>query len=315
MDLNAIFGIKDDFRPVILAPMAGITDFAFRTVCFENGADFAYTEMISSKGLIYRSSKTFELIELHDRVFGIQLFGNDPCEIAESIKIILDKFPNERIALFDINMGCPAPKIVKNGSGSALMDDPNKAARIIYEAKKATSKPVTAKIRKGLSRENYLDVARAMYESGLDLITLHGRNREEYYSGEADWESIRILKENIPIPVIANGNIVSRETMYDCLNKTGADGVMIGRASLGNPGIFAELKTGVARPVSRETILHHYDLLQSDKGESTAVKEMRKHLLWYLKGRRFAASLKNEAVRIESEAAFREFVDKIFGER
>ncbi len=315
MTLKDILGTENDMRPVILAPMAGITDFAFRSICFEYGADFAYTEMISSKGLIYKSKKTFELIRLHEgRKIGIQLFGNEPHEIAESIRMILDRLGDDGIALFDINMGCPAPKIVKNGAGSALMDEPYKAGLMIAAAKKATDLPVTAKIRKGLSSVNYLEFAKRLCDNGLDMITLHGRTREEYYSGEADWDSIRLLKDNINIPVIANGNIVSRKSMEECLDYTKADGVMIARASLGYPGVFSELKTGTGIPVTKEMILEHYQLSEDEKGEYTALKEMRKHLLWYLKGRKYAASLKNEAVAIENRGSFMGFVEKVFGE-
>ena len=299
---------------IILAPMAGITDMPFRALCREQGATFSYTEMISAKALYYKNKNTLPLLQVADgeRPIAVQLFGSEP-ELLAQEALKLEEGPYD---IFDVNMGCPVPKVVNNGEGSALMRDPEKIGQIVSAMTKVLHKPVTIKIRKGFSADqiNAVEVAKRAEDAGAAAIAIHGRTREEYYSGEADWDSIRLLKDNINIPVIANGNIVSRKSMEECLDYTKADGVMIARASLGDPGVFSELKTGTGIPVTKELILHHYQLSEDEKGEYTALKEMRKHLLWYLKGRKYAASLKNEAVAIENRGSFMGFVEKVFGE-
>ena len=277
---------------VFLAPMAGITDISFREIAISMGCSMVYSEMVSAKALHYGSHNTKELLRISpkEKPIAVQLFGSEKDIMAETARV-LDE--NEDIVLLDINMGCPAPKLVKNGEGSALMLDPEKAAGILREVKKATSKPVTCKFRRGfkMDDETALDFAKRMEDAGADLVTVHGRFREQYYSGESDREIIRKIKESLSIPVIGNGDIFTGEDALEVL-ETGCDGIMVARGALGNPWIFEEINAvlegkSYERPGFEERmdiLMLHYKNTLSYEGEHKAVREMRKHIGWYIKG-------------------------------
>lgn len=276
---------------VFLAPMAGITDLPFRLLCVEQGAALVYSELISAKGLYYNSKNTFDLLKTSpkERPVAIQLFGSDPKLMGEMAK----KIEHLDFDILDINMGCPAPKVVKNGEGSALMKDPKLIGEIIKAVSSSISKPVTAKIRKGFDTPNAVEVSKIIEDNGAKMIAVHGRTRAEYYSGVADWDIIRQVKNNVDIPVIANGDINSPQKAKEALDYTGADGIMIGRGSNGNPFIFREinhfLKTNelMNTPTKEEkiqTAIRHGKMLIEYKGEYIGVREMRKHVGWYTKG-------------------------------
>lgn len=285
-----------NFEPennVFLAPMAGVTDKVFRILCKEQGCGLVYTEMVSAKGLFYDSKNTKKLLETDEREMpaAVQLFGSEPKIMADMAKR-LEEYP---ISVFDINMGCPAPKIVKNGEGSALLLKPDLIGEIVYAVSNAVSKPVTVKIRKGFNNSliNAEEVAETAEKNGAAAITVHGRTREQYYSGAADWDIIKSVKGRVKIPVIGNGDITSPEKAKEMLDYTGCDAIMIGRGAEGNPWIFSRtleyLKTGKILPEpsfkeKMELALRHLDMLIEDKGEFIGVREMRKHLGWYTKG-------------------------------
>ncbi|NBG89685.1 tRNA dihydrouridine synthase DusB [Isachenkonia alkalipeptolytica] len=316
--------VKDFMKgKVILAPMAGITDRAFREICSEEGADFVYTEMVSAKALCYGDKKTQGLLDMGEpgeekTPYGIQIFGSEPEVIGEAVNRLN---PRDH-TLLDLNLGCPAPKVVKNGDGAALMKTPLKAKAVIEAAVKASSKPVTVKIRKGWDDEgiNDLEIAGIAEAAGAEMLTIHGRTREEFYSGTADWEAIRRVKKALNIPVIGNGDVFTGEDAKALFQKTGVDAVMVGRGVRGNPFIFREIKRvieGKEKPELhsedfREVILRHLKKAVAYKGEHTAVKEMRKHLGWYVKGRPHGAALKREINHIESEAALVALVKEYF---
>lgn len=287
---------------IFLAPMAGVTDRVFRTMCREYGCGLAYTEMISAKGLHYGSKKTFELIDIGDKEKpeAVQIFGSDPDIMAEAAYEISR---NDDVCIIDINMGCPAPKIVRNGEGSALMKNVNLASRVVEKVVKSSAKPVTVKIRKGWNNDliNAVDFAKAMEESGASAITVHGRTREEMYSGKADLDIIKNVKAAVSIPVIGNGDITSPDDAERMFEYTGCDAIMIGRGTFGRPWIFKNIidyfetgeKTGEpSNEYKIDTAIRQLDMMYDLYGER-GILEMRKHIGWYLKGLKNSAAVKD----------------------
>lgn len=303
---------------VILAPMAGVSDLPFRLLCREQGADLVCMEMVSAKAVFYGNRNTKELLQVNpgERPVSLQLFGSDP-EILSDIAARLEEGPYD---LFDLNMGCPVPKVVKNGEGSALMKDPKLVERILSSMVRALKKPVTVKIRKGFNDEsvNAVEIARIAEGCGAAAVTVHGRTREQYYSGKADWEIIRQVKEAVSIPVIGNGDVDSPEAAKRMLAETGCDGVMVARGAKGNPWIFKRiteyLETGRIPPKpSREEVkammLRHGEMMVEFKGEAAAMREMRKHVAWYTAGWPHSAALRNDINAVETMEALRELIE------
>ncbi len=295
-------------NPVILAPLAGVTDVAFRRLCKEQGCGLLYTEMVSAKAILYNNRNTRELLEVRteERPVGVQLFGSDPEIVSEMACRIQEDFD-----LIDINMGCPVPKVVGNGEGSALMKNPRLVEAILLALVRKVHKPVTVKFRKGFddSSVNAVEIARIAEGCGAAAVTVHGRTREQFYSGKADWEIIRQVKEAVKIPVIGNGDVFTPQDARRMLEETGCDGVMVARGARGNPWLFARtvhyLETGELLPEpDRETvcrmILRHAGLQTELKGESLGMKEMRKHIAWYSAGLPHSAALRRECNRVES---------------
>jgi len=287
--------------PFVLAPLAGITDAVTRTLCEEQGASATCTEMVSSKGLYYGDKKTRVLTYIPEDAAptAIQIFGSEPEIMAEAARR-LDGLSN---AFLDINMGCPVPKVVKNGDGSALMQNPDLAYDVIAATVKASSKPVTVKIRKGFTEEavNAPEIARAAEAAGAAAVAVHGRTREQYYSGKADWDIIAKVKSAVSIPVIGNGDVFAASDGLRMMDETGCDAVMVARGALGNPWIFRDLNRAylgeepAPEPDRQEKIsmmLRHLDMLTELKGEDTAVREFRKFVVWYTRGLRGAARLR-----------------------
>ncbi len=288
---------------VFLAPMAGVTDIAFRGLCKELGCGLLYTEMVSAKGLYYGSSNTEALMRISDleKPVAIQIFGNEPKVMASACEIFNTR---DDICIVDVNMGCPVPKIVKNGEGSALMQNPKLAAEIIKEMKKNSTKPVTVKFRKGFDSNNInaVEFAKYMEDAGVDAIAVHGRTREQMYEGKADWDIIRAVKESVKVPVIGNGDVFSVEAAIKIKEITNCDAIMIARGAMGNPWIFREVMQAingetVTYPTAVEKIdmcMRHLDLAVKYYEEIKAVREMRKHTGWYVKGLSNCTEVKNE---------------------
>ena len=294
---------------LILAPMAGVTDLPFRLLCKEKGAGLLCMEMVSAKAILYKNKNTQALLEIDPREnpVSLQLFGSDP-DIISQIAHEIEERPFD---ILDINMGCPVPKIVNNGEGSALMKNPVLAGEIIEKTVKAIQKPVTVKIRKGFDDEhvNAVEMARVAQESGAAAVAVHGRTREQYYSGKADWDIIRQVKEAVSIPVIGNGDLLTAEDVIAMKEQTGCDGFMIGRGAQGNPWIFEQIlhyfRTGekLQKPSAEEVtdmILRHAKMMLEFKGEYTGIREIRKHAAWYTAGYPNSAKLRVAINAVES---------------
>ena len=293
----------------ILGPMAGVTDLPFRLLCREQGAGLLCMEMVSAKAIYYNNRNTESLLEIHpdEQPVSLQLFGSEPAIMSEMAKRIEER----PFAIMDINMGCPVPKVVKNGEGSALMKNPKLVYEIVSAIVKAISKPVTVKIRKGFDDDhvNAVEIAKIIEEAGAAAVAVHGRTREQYYSGKADWDIIRQVKEAVSIPVIGNGDVTSPQKADELVKQTGCDGIMIARGAQGNPWIFSEMihweETGELPPRPdkdevREMMLRHARLQLEYKGEFSGIREMRKHVAWYTKGLKGAARLREKVNAVES---------------
>ena len=307
-------------NPFVLAPMAGVTDMPFRTLCKEQGAGLICMEMISAKAISFHNKNTIALMKIDpcEHPVSMQLFGSEPELMAEVAKSIEDK----DFDILDINMGCPVPKVVNNGEGSALLKNPELIVQIIKSVSSAIQKPVTVKVRIGFENApvDIVEIARRAEDAGAAAIAVHGRTRQQYYSGTADWDIIRQVKEAVSIPVIGNGDVDSPLKAEALLKQTGCDGVMIGRAVRGNPWIFREMnhyfQTGelLPRPSSeeiREMILRHARAQIVLKGEFTGIREMRKHVAWYTAGMRHSAGLRRASNTIESYEALQELLMKL----
>ena len=294
---------------VILAPMAGVTDLPFRLLCKEQGAGLLCMEMVRAKAIYYNKKNTEALMEIDERELpvSLQLFGSDADIMSEMAKRIEEK----PFAILDINMGCPVPKVAGNGEGSALMKNPKLVAEIVSKVSGAIQKPVTVKIRKGFDEEhvNAVEIAKIAEQCGAAAVAVHGRTREQYYSGKADWDIIRQVKEAVSIPVIGNGDVTGPESAKKMIEETGVDGIMIGRAARGNPWIFGQirdyLKTGVLpkKPTLeevRDMMLRHAKMQLECKGEYTGIREMRKHVAWYTAGYPNSARLRAKINEVES---------------
>lgn len=288
---------------VFLSPMAGVTDLPFRTICKEKGCGMLYTEMINAKALCYNDENTKKMTKIEDEEhpIAIQIFGSEPEYMGRATEI-LNSHPNE---ILDINMGCPAPKVVKNGDGSALMRNPKLAEEVMKAVVKNSTKPVTLKIRKGWDDQsiNAVEIAKIAEQSGISAVAIHGRTREQYYSGKADWDIIKEIKDAISIPVIGNGDVFEIEDAINMLEKTNCDAIMIGRGAQGNPWIFNRInhymETGeiLPKPTAKEkinTAIEHMKLAVEEHGEYVAVREMRKHIGWYIKGLKNSARYRDE---------------------
>lgn len=291
---------------IFLAPMAGITDLPFRVICKEHGAGLVYTEMVSSKGIFYNDKGTSKLIEIEEkeRPIAVQIFGSDPLVMGEIAKCV-----SKTADIIDINMGCPAPKVVKNMDGSKLMLNPKLVGEIVKSVTLNSKVPVTVKIRKGWDAEhvNAVEIAKIVEMAGASAITVHGRTREQFYSGIADWNIIREVKEAVNIPVIGNGDIIDGPSAKRVFEETNCDAIMIGRASNGNPWIFEEIidylnETNLFKRPSnseiKDMIIRHFNMLCNFKGEYTAIREMRKHIAWYVKGLENATKIRNSINQI-----------------
>ena len=305
---------------LILAPMAGVTDLPFRLLCKEQGAGLLCMEMVSAKAIYFNNKNTEELLTIDDREppVSLQLFGSDPDIISEMAK----KIENRPFSILDINMGCPVPKVAGNGEGSALMKNPKLVEEIVSKTARAIKKPVTVKIRKGFDDEhiNAVEIARIAESAGAAAVAVHGRTREQYYSGKADWDIIRQVKEAVKIPVIGNGDVTSPEAARQLMETTGCDGIMIGRGAQGNPWIFRQIlhwmETGEeeSKPDLEEVkamILRHARMLVEYKGAYTGIREMRKHVAWYTAGYPNSAKLRARVNEIESLEALEHLIQGI----
>lgn len=306
---------------VILAPMAGVTDITYRTICKEMGAGLVYTEMISAKGLYYRDKKTEELMKINKKnsPVAVQIFGSDP----DIMSYVVEKYINDRsdIQIVDVNMGCPAPKIVKNGDGSSLMKNPEIAGKIINKIKRVANKPVSAKIRSGWSADyiNAAEFAKNLEYNGLDLIAVHGRTREQFYSGKADYKIINEVKKSVQIPVVGNGDIYTPQDAIRMIDETNCDAIMVGRGILGNPWLISnivkilnnELNFFEPTPLDRiNMVKRHAFMLSEELDEKIAILEMRKFAAWYMKGMKNSSEARNSINKVISAKELNETLDK-----
>ncbi len=307
---------------ILLAPMAGVTDRAFRILCKEQGAGITFSEMISAKGLHYDSKKSLDLgvLDPIEEPGAVQIFGSEPEYMAEAAEIFCER----GVSMIDINMGCPMPKITSNGDGSALMNNPSLACKIVEAITSRVNIPVSVKMRRGYDskkEEQAVELAKAVEAGGASMVTVHGRYRDQLYTGTSDRGIIRQVKEAVKIPVIGNGDIISPEDVKNIMVETGCDGVMIGRGTYGNPWIFSEIKNyftkneraeAVSHAELKNTMLRHLNLTVQFKGEYTGIREMRPHLSWYLKGLHGSAAMRNKICRAESVSELQYLIEEFF---
>ena len=306
--------------PFVLAPLAGITDKAMRSLCAKQGASLVYTEMVSGKGLWYGDRKSRKLLEIGEEegLVAYQLFGSDPEIMAHAVKDLKD----EKNPLVDLNVGCPVPKVVKNGEGSALLKKLDLLHDVVEAMVKNAGKPVTAKIRMGFERgaNTAVETAKVLESAGVAAVAVHGRTREQFYEGKADWDVIGEVKAAVSVPVIGNGDVMSGQDAIDMMERTGCDGVMMARGALGNPWIFRDataLWKGEELPEAPtdeeriKMLLKHLELIIEDKGERIAVREIRKHVGWYIKGMHGAAAFRREVNGIDDAAVMRVAIEAL----
>lgn len=306
--------------PFILAPLAGITDKAMRSLCSMQGASLVYTEMVSGKGLWYGDRKSRKLLEIgeDEGLVAYQLFGSDPEIMAHAVKDL----KNEKNPIVDFNVGCPVPKVVKNGEGSALLKKLDLLHDVVEAMVKNAGKPVTAKIRMGFERgtNTAVETAKVLESAGVAAVTVHGRTREQFYEGKANWDVIAEVKKAVSVPVIGNGDVMTGQDAIDMMEQTGCDGVMVARGALGNPWIFRdatalwkgeELPEAPSNEERLKTLIKHLDMIIEDKGERIAVREIRKHVGWYIKGMHGAAAFRREVNGIDDAAVMRAAIEGI----